>query len=91
MRDHWARINSLAIYVNQDGNAIWMSTPGATTSLSRLKRNTTNCYRLLDTAVLNEQSDARKPSVAAKVKAGTVSEYDTIDELAKGQHQTRLN
>jgi fumarate reductase flavoprotein subunit len=71
-------------YVNQDGKRYMDEYSWGYNITFQTQKNTTNCYRLLDTTVLNGQSDSTKASVAAKVKAGTVSEYDTIDELAKG-------
>ena len=71
-------------YVNQDGKRYMDEYSWGYNITFQTQKNTTNCYRLLDTTVLNGQSDSTKASVAAKVKAGTVSEYDTIDELATG-------
>ncbi len=71
-------------YVNQDGKRYMDEYSWGYNITFQTQKNTTNCYRLLDTAVLNGQSDSTKASVAAKVKAGTASKYDTIDELASG-------
>ena len=71
-------------YVNQDGKRYMDEYSWNYNITFQTQKNTTNCYRLLDTTVLNEQSDSTKASVAAKVRAGTVTAYDTIDELAQG-------
>jgi fumarate reductase flavoprotein subunit len=70
-------------YVNQDGKRYMDEYSWGYNITFQTQKNTTICYRLLDTAVLNAQSDSTKSSVEAKVKAGTVSKYDTIDELAR--------
>lgn len=71
-------------YVNQDGKRYMDEYSWGYNITFQTQKNTTNCYRLLDSAVLKGQPDSTKASVAAKVKAGTVFQYDTIDELAKG-------
>ena len=71
-------------YVNQDGKRYMDEYSWNYNITFQTQKNTTNCYRLLDTTVLNKQSDSTKASVAAKVRAGTVTAYDTIDELAQG-------
>ena len=70
-------------YVNQDGKRYMDEYSWGYNITFQTQKNTTNCYRLLDTTMLNGQSDRAKASVAAKVKAGTVYKYDTIDELAE--------
>ncbi len=71
-------------YVNQDGKRYMDEYSWGYNITFQTQKNKTNCYRLLDTSVLNGQSDADKAGVAAKVAAKTVATYDTIDELAKG-------
>jgi fumarate reductase flavoprotein subunit len=71
-------------YVNQDGKRYMDEYSWNYNITFQTQKNTTNCYRLLDATVLKGQSDSTKASVAEKVKAGTVSEYKSIDELAKG-------
>jgi fumarate reductase flavoprotein subunit len=79
-------------YVNGDGKRYMDEYSWGYNITFQTQKNKTACYRLLDTAVLNQQSDAAKADVAAKVEAGTVTRNDTLDGLAKslGINATQL-
>ncbi|HEY9593488.1 MAG TPA: FAD-dependent oxidoreductase [Spirochaetia bacterium] len=71
-------------FVNQDGKRYMDEYSWGYNITFQTQKNKTACYRLLDTAVLNQQNDKTKAGVEAKVQAGTAAKFNTIDDLARG-------